>query len=74
MPDDYLNVKRGQELILVENTKRYLRSLIDSDVERSALEVPNGMRRVFTQDGATKEQLLYLQFEVREAAARSQPP
>jgi hypothetical protein len=68
MPKGYLNAKRGQELILVENTKTYLQLLIDNDVQRNSLEVPNGTRKVFGQNGATNDQLLYLQFEVRETA------
>jgi hypothetical protein len=68
MPPECLNVKRGQELILVDNTKTYLQSLLDGNAQRNALEVPNGMRRVFGQNGATKEQLLYLQLELIEAA------
>ena len=68
MPNVSLNVQRGQELILVENTKTYLQSLLDNDLKRSILMVPNGTRTVFGQAGATREQLLLLQFEVREAA------
>jgi len=66
MPIQSLNVKRGQELLLVENTKRYLQSLLDNDIQRNLLAVPNGMRKVFGPGGATKEQLMLLQLEVRE--------
>jgi hypothetical protein len=68
MPNTSLDVKRGQELVLVENTKTYLQSLIDNDLKRSILMVPNGTRAVFGERGATRDQLRLLQLEVRETA------
>ncbi len=64
MPDSLLAVDKGQELLLVQNCESYLRCLIDDPWERARLMVPNDMRPVFCEGGATEKGLRELHREV----------
>jgi hypothetical protein len=66
MPDEFLAANKGQELQLVSNARTYLKFLIANDDYRNSLMVPNGMRKVFVSEGATKSQLVALFTEVDE--------
>ena len=66
MPDSYLVGEKGQELALAQNARTYLRFLISNDTVRNSLTVPNGMRKVFGEGGATKLGLSALYTEVND--------
>ena len=68
MPEANLSVTRGKELLLIANARSYLRELLINDSYRAGLKVPNGMRTVFGDAGATKAQLGSLLAEVDELA------
>jgi hypothetical protein len=64
MPDYLLSVDKGQELILAQNVEMYLRSLISDPLARSRLMVPNDMRPIFGEGGATENGLRQLHREI----------
>jgi len=64
MPDSYLTPDKGMELALTQNARQYLGSLITNESARNALSVPNGMRKVFGEGGATLAGLASLYLEV----------
>lgn len=64
MPDYLLSVDKGQELLLVQNVEVYLRHLIDVPSDRNRLLVPNDMRPIFGDGGATENGLRQLHQEV----------
>jgi hypothetical protein len=66
MPDAYLTGERGRELALAQNARTYLRALLNNDALRNSLSVPNGIRKIFGEGGATKAGLLALYAEVDE--------
>ena len=66
MPDDLMRPGHGAELLLVENTRGFLRLLLDDSARRSSLKVPNEMRSIFSSDGASVEGLNQLYKETRE--------
>ena len=66
MPDSYLVGEKGKELALAQNARTYLRFLLNNDAVRNSLAVPNGMRKVFGEGGATKSGLLALYTEVND--------
>lgn len=66
MPDQLLRAERGAELLLVENTRVFLRSLLDNGALRASLRVPNDMRPIFCSDGASVEGLSQLYKEAQE--------
>ena len=57
MPDDWLLAQRGQDLRLVRNCKTYLHYLLDNPQLRNLINVPNDMRKVFAEDGASESDL-----------------
>jgi len=66
MPDDLMRPGHGAELLLVENTRGFLRLLLDDSARRSSLKVPNEMRSIFSSDGASVEGLNQLYKEIQE--------
>ncbi len=66
MPDDLMRPGHGAELLLVENTRGFLRLLLDDSTRRSSLKVPNEMRFIFSSDGASVEGLNQLYKETQE--------
>lgn len=66
MPDELMRAGRGSELWLVENTRLFLRSLLDDSQRRLSLKVPNEMRPIFGVEGASVEGLSELYQEVRD--------
>jgi hypothetical protein len=66
MPDDLMRPGHGAELLLVENTRGFLRLLLDDSARRSSLKVPNEMRSIFSSDGASVEGLNQLYKETQE--------
>lgn len=66
MPDELLRPGHGSELLLVENTRIFLRLLLDDSQRRASLKVPNEMRPIFDSDGASIEGLNALYKEVRD--------
>jgi hypothetical protein len=66
MPDDLMRPGHGAELLLVENARTFLRSLIDHAEYRTSLLVPNEMRPIFGSRGATLEALKALYTEVQD--------
>jgi len=57
MPDADLSAEKGQELLLAVNARSYLSRLLNNEVLRNSLKVPNGMRTIFGENGASKAQL-----------------
>lgn len=57
MPDAHLTAEKGQELLLAVNARSYLSWLLNNEVLRNSLKVPNGMRPIFGENGASKAQL-----------------
>ena len=49
----WLTVPSGQDLLLVSNARDYLRYLLADEDYRATIEVPNRMRKVFENGGAT---------------------
>jgi hypothetical protein len=47
----------GQELQLIQECSKYLHQLINDEVFRNGIEVPNGTRKVYGSNGGTLEQL-----------------
>jgi hypothetical protein len=66
MPDSYLVGEKGRELALAQNARTYLHVLLNNDTVRHSLTVPNGMRKVFGEGGATKLGLSALYTEVND--------
>ena len=66
MPDELMRPGHGAELLLVENTRVFLRSLLDDGARRASLRVPNEMRPIFSSDGASEEGLNQLYKETQE--------
>jgi len=64
MPDSYLTGDKGTELALAQNAREFLHFLLNNDSARSSLLVPNAMRRVFGEGGASREGLAALYTEV----------
>jgi hypothetical protein len=64
MPDHLLAVEKGQELLLVQNCETYLRYLMENAWERGRLAVPNDMRMIFCEGGASEVGLRALHREV----------
>jgi hypothetical protein len=64
MPASYFNASKGSELLLVENCRIFLKFLLDNKAYRDAMRVPNGMRLIFGNDGATEAALIDLHREV----------
>lgn len=60
MPEENLRFSRGQDMILVKNCQTYLHELLVSDTARNSIDTPNGMRKVFCAEGASKEGLKQL--------------
>lgn len=57
MSDAALQVPSGAYLMLAKNGAYELKRFIDNESVRNALEVPNGTRKVFGQNGATLQDL-----------------
>jgi hypothetical protein len=57
MSDADLSAEKGQELLLAVNARSYLSRLLNNEVLRNSLRVPNGMRPIFGESGASKAQL-----------------
>jgi len=66
MPDDLMRPGHGAELLLVENTRGFLRLLLDNSALRASLKVPNEMRAIFSSEGASVEGLNQLYKETQE--------
>jgi hypothetical protein len=66
MPDELMRPGHGAELLLVENTRGFLRLLLDDSARRASLNVPNEMRPIFSSDGASVEGLNQLYKETQE--------
>ena len=66
MPDDLMRPGHGAELLLVENTRVFLRLLLDNTARRESLEVPNEMRPIFSSEGASVEGLNQLYKETQD--------
>jgi len=64
MPDNLLNVEKGQELLLVKNTETYLRYLIDNEAVRNELMVINNMRKIFGSGNTSLKGLQELHSEI----------
>ncbi len=64
MPDAWLSVASGHDLLLLERTEKWLRHLILDDAARTALRVPNDTRPIFDANGANKSGLVELHGEV----------
>jgi len=60
----WLTVQPGQDLLLVSNTRDYLRYLLTDENYRASLEVPNKMRKVFGADDMTATGLKQLSMAV----------
>jgi hypothetical protein len=69
MAEDKLTVSPGGYLTLANNAANELRRFINDSAVRDSLWVPNGMRRVFCDNGATVEGLRDLYLELIEALA-----
>jgi hypothetical protein len=65
-PPDFMRANRGEELFLIENLRHYLKFLIDNPTVMQSLQVPNGMRPIFCDEGASGNQLKDLYQEVQE--------
>jgi hypothetical protein len=57
MPERNLSYGHGQEIQLVNSGYDYLIYVLTNEAYRTNLMVPNGTRRLFDSDGATKNQL-----------------
>lgn len=68
MPEYLLTASEETELILLENAKNYLASLVNNEAARNALMVPNETRKIFTDGGATYNGLLRLFSETYDLA------
>ena len=66
MPDDLMRPGHGAELLLVENTRCFLRLLLDDSTRRESLKVPNEMRLIFNSGGASVEGLNQLYRETQD--------
>jgi hypothetical protein len=66
MPDDLMRPGHGAELLLVENARTFLSSLLANVQYRGSLLVPNGMRAIFCAEGASVEGLQQLYSEVQD--------
>jgi hypothetical protein len=66
MPDELMRPGHGFELLLVENTRLFLRSLLDDSVARESLKVPNEMRPIFGPEHGTVDGLNQLYKEIQE--------
>jgi hypothetical protein len=66
MPEPLMRPGRGDELLLVENARWYLQYLLDNDPYRTSLKVPNDMRPIFCEAGASLEGLKQLHAEVQD--------
>ncbi|HEY1802380.1 MAG TPA: hypothetical protein VGG46_15745 [Terriglobales bacterium] len=66
VPGEYMQAGHGQELLLVENVRRYLKFLLDNPNAMQSLKVPNGMRAIFCEEGASGDQLKALVKEVQD--------
>jgi hypothetical protein len=66
MPDALMHPGHGAELLLVENTRTFLRLLLDDNALRASLRVPNEMRAIFGPEGASVEGLSQLYKETQE--------
>jgi hypothetical protein len=66
MPDELMRPGHGAELLLVDNTRRFLRLLLDDSAYRASLRVPNEMRTIFGSDGAALGGLTQLHKEVQD--------
>ena len=64
MPMASLVAPHGSELLLVESARSFLKMLIDNKSYREFVQVPNGMRPIFSSEGATLEGLVSLHREV----------
>ena len=64
MDNDKLITLKGQELALVANCKQHLDFLAANPLYRNSLDVPNGTRKIFGEDGAKKSGLDDLRREV----------
>lgn len=68
MPASMLSASQSRELVLLENAKNYLASLVVNKTAREALMVPNDTRKIFTEGGATEAGLLRLFSETNDLA------
>jgi hypothetical protein len=66
VPDDLMRPGHGAELLLVENTRGFLRLLLDDSARRESLKVPNEMRPIFSSEGASVEGLNQLYKETQD--------
>jgi hypothetical protein len=66
MPDELMRPGHGAELLLVENTRTFLRLLLDDAARRTSLKVPNEMRLIFSSEGASVEGLTQLYKETQD--------
>lgn len=64
MPDHCLPGQRGYEIQLAQRCREYLNELECDSQMRSKLQVPNGMRLVFCDNGATEKGLRELNAEL----------
>jgi len=56
----WLTAPPGRDLLLVRNTRNYLRYLVSTPQYRTSIDVPNQMRKVFGAGGATETGLKQL--------------
>lgn len=66
MPDSFLSIQAGYELLLVENARRWVSYLVGDEAARSQLYVPNDTRRIFGADGVTVTGLREIHKELEE--------
>jgi len=66
MPEEFMRLGHGEELALVENTRMFLRFLVDTPSYRDSLRVPNEMRPIFGGKGATVAGLSRLYQELQD--------
>lgn len=52
--NDWLTFRPGQDLVLLQKCRTYLHYLLIDETARTAIEVPNKMRKVFCAEGATE--------------------
>jgi hypothetical protein len=64
IPNDSLFVGLAENLLIVEVCHDYCRELLTYQHIRESISVPNGMRKVFGEDGATVEGLRQLESEL----------
>jgi hypothetical protein len=65
MPESFLRVRRGEELLLVRNAEAWLSHLEADEQICFSLDVPNATRKIFCIEGAQRTGLQEILREVR---------